>query len=168
MSSLDTFCCTQSTPEVSDQPRIDEKTAKKMAKEHEKAAQPKVFSEDQTLEMLLRKFHTFTWCWGGKHRITVVAKCVEVARKKVLVVFDKIAEIESELSKCDPESDRYIELTQELRESFPVDYHVEEDFLSYKPDTVISVDDKEVTLRDYIINYIPTCTKGPVSNVRFS
>jgi hypothetical protein len=125
-------------------------------------------SEDQTLEMLLSKFHTFTWCWQEKYHITVMAKCVKVARKKVLDVFDKISEIESELSKCDPDSDRNIELTQELRESFPVDYHVEEEFMSYKPSTVVSVDDKEITLRDYIINYNPECKKGPISNVRFA
>ena len=125
-------------------------------------------SEDQVLEMLLNKFHTFTWCWQEKYRITVMAKCVKVARKKVLEVFDKISEIESELSKCEPESDRFIELTEELRESFPVDYHVEEDFLSYKPTTMVSVDSKEITLRDYIINYNPNCKKGPISNVRFA
>jgi hypothetical protein len=125
-------------------------------------------SEDQVLEMLLNKFHTFTWCWQEKYRITVMAKCVKVARKKVLEVFDKISEIESELSKCEPESDRFIELTEELRGSFPVDYHVEEDFLSYKPTIMVSVDDKEITLRDYIINYNPNCKKGPISNVRFA
>jgi len=125
-------------------------------------------SEDQVLEMLLNKFHTFTWCWQEKYRITVMAKCVKVARKKVLEVFDKISEIESELSKCEPESDRFIELTEDLNRSFPVEHHVEEQFLSYKPTIMVSVDDKEITLRDYIINYNPNCKKGPISNVRFA
>jgi predicted phosphatase len=125
-------------------------------------------SEDQTLEMLLSKFHTFTWCWEGKHHITVMAKCVKVARKQVLDVFDKIANLSAEVSKCDPESDRYIELTMDLRFLMPLDYHTEEDFMAYKPDTIVFVDDKEITLRDYIINYHPDCKKGGISKVRFS
>ncbi len=125
-------------------------------------------SEDQTLELLLNKFSTFTWCWQEKQHITVLAKCVKVARKQVLEVFDKISEVEAELNKCDPESDRYIELTMDLRECMPLDYHTEEDFMSYKPSTVVFVDEKQMTLRDYIINYHPDCKKGGISKVRFS
>jgi hypothetical protein len=125
-------------------------------------------SEDQILERLLNKFSTFTWSWQDDHyKISVVAKCVKDARKKVLAVFDKIAEVESEINKSHHGSNQYIELTQELRESMPLDDQCETCFASYKPGTFVDIDDLKITLRDYIIHYNPSCKKGPVSMVRF-